>query len=203
MEQAWQLFMEGKIKQAKKLVEPNFSLETCTDYHLLNLMGYIYLEEKNYNDSLKIYQRYIDLARSKNDLENEHIGYHQLAMVYRDLGEFQKALLYINQEMEIIQNNFPNDALKLSINYYEQGFLHLKLGELEYAENHMQKSLDFALKTDDFIAQACAYRGMGEIYLAQESDKSQDYFYQSIQLFEKAEDKIGADEVRALLENKK
>ena len=203
MEQAWQLFMEGKIEQAKKLVEPNFSLETCTDYHLLNLMGYIYLEEKNYNDSLKIYQRYIDLARSKNDLENEHIGYHQLAMVYRDLGEFQKALLYINQEMEIIQNNFPNDALKLSINYYEQGFLHLKLGELEYAENHMQKSLDFALKTDDFIAQACAYRGMGEIYLAQESDKAQDYFYQSIQLFEKDEDKIGADEVRTLLENKK
>ena len=203
MEQAWQLFMEGKIKQAKKLVEPDFSVETCTDYHLLNLMGYIYLEEKNYNDSLKIYQRYIDLAHSNNDLENEHIGYHQLAMVYRDLGEFQKALLYINQEMEIIQNNFPNDALKLSINYYEQGFLHLKLGELEYAKNHMQKSLDFALKTDDFIAQACAYRGMGEIYLAQESDKSQDYFYQSIQLFEKAEDKIGADEVRALLENKK
>lgn len=203
MEQAWQLFMEGKIEQAKKLVEPDFSVETCTDYHLLNLMGYIYLEEKNYNNSLKIYQRYIDLARSKNDLENEHIGYHQLAMVYRDLGEFQKALLYINQEMEIIQNNFPNDALKLSINYYEQGFLHLKLGELEYAENHMQKSLDFALKTDDFIAQACAYRGMGEIYLDQESDKAQDYFYQSIQLFEKAEDKIGADEVRTLLENKK
>lgn len=203
MEQAWQLFMEGKIEQAKKLVEPNFSVETCTDYHLLNLMGYIYLEEKNYNDSLKIYQRYIDLARSKNDLEYEHIGYHQLAMVYRDLGEFQKALLYINQEMEIIQNNFPNDALKLSINYYEQGFLHLKLGELEYAENQMQKSLDFALKTDDFIAQACAYRGLGEIYLAQESDKAQDYFYQSIQLFEKDEDKIGADEVRTLLENKK
>ena len=203
MEQAWQLFMEGKIEQAKKLVEPDFSVETCTDYHLLNLMGYIYLEEKNYNDSLKIYQRYIALARSKNDLENEHIGYHQLAMVYRDLSEFQKALLYINQEMEIIQNNFPNDALKLSINYYEQGFLHLKLGELEYAENHMQKSLDFALKTDDFIAQACAYRGMGEIYLDQESDKAQDYFYQSIQLFEKDEDKIGADEVRTLLENKK
>ena len=203
MEQAWQLFMEGKIEQAKKLVEPDFSVESCTDYHLLNLMGYIYLEEKNYNNSLKIYQRYIDLARSKNDLENEHIGYHQLAMVYRDLGEFQKALLYINQEMEIIQNNFPNDALKLSINYYEQGFLHLKLGELEYAENHMQKSLDFALKTDDFIAQACAYRGMGEIYLDQESDKAQNYFYQSIQLFEKAEDKIGADEVRTLLENKK
>ena len=203
MEQAWQLFMEGKIEQAKKLVEPDFSVETCTDYHLLNLMGYIYLEEKNYNDSLKIYQRYIDLARSENDLENEHIGYHQLAMVYRDLGEFQKALLYINLEMEIIQNNFPDDALKFSINYYEQGFLHLKLGELEHSENYMQKSLDFSLKTVDFIAQACAYRGMGEIYLAQKSDKAQDYFYQSIQLFEKAEDKIGADEVRALLENKK
>lgn len=92
---------------------------------------------------------------------------------------------------------------KYSVNNYEQGYLRLKLGNLEEAESYMQESLDFALTTEDFIAQACSYRGMGEIYLKQGSVKSRDYFYQSIQLFEKAEDKIGADEVRALLQNEK
>lgn len=74
MNQAWDLFFEGKINEAKKLVEADFLLETCTDFSLLNLMGYIYLEEQNYNECLSIYQRYIDLARTKSDPENEHIA---------------------------------------------------------------------------------------------------------------------------------
>ncbi|RXX23048.1 hypothetical protein DF217_03530 [Streptococcus oralis] len=203
MNQAWDLFFEGKINEAKKLVEADFLLETCTDFSLLNLMGYIYLEEQNYNECLSIYQRYIDLARTKSDPENEHIGYHQLAMVYREMGHFQKALLYIDQEMEIIKEYFPNDALKFSVNNYEQGYLRLKSGNLEEAESHMQKSLDFVLTTEDFIAQACAYRGLGEIGSIQNPEESHENFLQAIALFEKAGDQIGAQEVRNLLNNKK
>ena len=203
MNQAWDLFFEGKINEAKKLVEADFLLETCTDFSLLNLMGYIYLEEQKYNECLSIYQRYIDLARTKSDPENEHIGYHQLAMVYREMGHFQKALLYIDQEMEIIKEYFPNDALKFSVNNYEQGYLRLKSGNLEEAESHMQKSLDFVLTTEDFIAQACAYRGLGEIGSIQNPEESHENFLQAIALFEKAGDQIGAQEVRNLLNNKK
>ena len=203
MNQAWDLLFEGKINEAKKLVEADFLLETCTDFSLLNLMGYIYLEEQNYNECLSIYQRYIDLARTKSDPENEHIGYHQLAMVYREMGHFQKALLYIDQEMEIIKEYFPNDALKFSVNNYEQGYLRLKSGNLEEAESHMQKSLDFVLTTEDFIAQACAYRGLGEIGSIQNPEESHENFLQAIALFEKAGDQVGAQEVRKLLNNKK
>ena len=203
MNQAWDLLFEGKINEAKKLVEADFLLETCTDFSLLNLMGYIYLEEQKYNECLSIYQRYIDLARTKSDPENEHIGYHQLAMVYREMGHFQKALLYIDQEMEIIKEYFPNDALKFSVNNYEQGYLRLKLGNLEEAESYMQKSRDFALTTEDFIAQACAYRGLGEIGSIQNPEESHENFLQAIALFEKAGDQIGAQEVRNLLNNKK
>lgn len=46
MNQAWELLFEGKIEEAKKLVSETFSLETCKDYSLLNLMGYIKLFEK-------------------------------------------------------------------------------------------------------------------------------------------------------------
>ena len=35
---AWNLFLEGKISEAKQLVEQDFSIDTCTDFSLLNLI---------------------------------------------------------------------------------------------------------------------------------------------------------------------
>ncbi|ETJ03265.1 MAG: Tetratricopeptide repeat protein, partial [Streptococcus parasanguinis DORA_23_24] len=42
---AWDLFLEGKTLEAKKLVEQDFFIDTCTDFSLLNLMGYVLLAE--------------------------------------------------------------------------------------------------------------------------------------------------------------
>lgn len=203
MDQAWELLFEGKIDEAKQLVQADFSLATCKDYSLLNLMGYIYLYEKKYEDCLEVYQRYLHLAITEKDCENEHIAYHQLAMVYREMNDFQTALSYIEKEREIIEQVFPEDDLKSSVNDYEQGYLRLKLGKFVEAKTYMQQSLDSALKTDDLIAQACAYRGLGEVYRKLDSSKSHDCFSQAIQLFDKAGDEIGAEEVRDLIDNKK
>jgi len=203
MNQAWELLFEGKIEEAKKLVSETFSLETCKDYSLLNLMGYIKLFEKDYKEALLIYQNYLEIAISSQDKENEHIGYHQLAMVYREMNEFQTALFYIEREQKIIEEAFTEDTLKSSVNNYEQGYLRLKLGKVAEAFMYMEQSLKQALQTDDLIAQACAYRGLGEIGSIQNPEESHENFLQAIALFEKAGDQIGAQEVRKLLNNKK
>ena len=70
-------------------------------------------------------------------------------------------------------------------------------------QEDMEHSLKQALQTDDLIAQACSYRGLGEIYSAENSEKSQENFLQAIELFEKAGDQIGAREVKNLLNKKK
>ena len=203
MNQAWELLFEGKINEAKQLVQAEFCLATCKDYSLLNLMGYIYLYEKKYEHCLEVYQRYLHLAITEKDRENEHIAYHQLAMVYREMNDYQTALSYIEKEREVIEDSFSEDALKYSVNNYEQGYLRLKLGEIAKAIMYMEQSLKQALQTDDLIAQACSYRGLGEIYSAENSEKSQENFLQAIELFEKAGDQIGAQEVKSLLNKKK
>ena len=203
MNQAWDLLFEGKINEAKKLVSETFSLETCKDYSLLNLMGYIKLFEKDYKEALLIYQNYLEIAISSQDKENEHIGYHQLAMVYREMNEFQTALFYIEREQKIIEEAFTEDTLKSSVNNYEQGYLRLKLGKVAEAFMYMEQSLKQVLQTDDLIAQACAYRGLGEIGSIQNPEESHENFLQAIALFEKSGDQIGAQEVRNLLNNKK
>ena len=203
MNQAWELLFEGKINEAKQLVQAEFCLATCKDYSLLNLMGYIYLYEKKYEDCLEVYKRYLHLAITEKDRENEHIAYHQLAMVYREMNDYQTALSYIEKEREVIEDSFSEDALKSSVNNYEQGYLRFKIGKIEKSIMYMEQSLKQALQTDDLIAQACAYRGLGEIYRKLDSSKSYDYFSHAIKLFDKAGDEIGAEEVRALIDNKK
>ena len=203
MNQAWELLFKGKIDEAKQLVQADFCLATCKDYSLLNLMGYIYLYEKKYEDCLEVYQRYLHLAITEKDRENEHIAYHQLAMVYREMNDYQTALSYIEKEREVIEDSFSEDALKSSVNNYEQGYLRFKIGKIEKSIMYMEQSLKQALQTDDLIAQACAYRGLGEIYRKLDSSKSYDYFSHAIKLFDKAGDEIGAEEVRALIDNKK
>ena len=203
MDKAWELLFEGKINEAKQLVQAEFCLATCKDYSLLNLMGYIYLYEKKYEHCLEVYQRYLHLAITEKDRENEHIAYHQLAMVYREMNDYQTALSYIEKEREVIEDSFSEDALKSSVNNYEQGYLRFKIGEIEKSIMYMEQSLKQALQTDDLIAQACAYRGLGEIYRKLDSSKSYDYFSHAIKLFDKAGDEIGAEEVRALIDNKK
>ena len=203
MNQAWELLFEGKINEAKQLVQAEFCLATCKDYSLLNLMGYIYLYEKKYEHCLEVYQRYLHLAITEKDRENEHIAYHQLAMVYREMNDYQTALSYIEKEREVIEDSFSEDALKSSVNNYEQGYLRFKIGEIVKSIMYMEQSLKQALQTDDLIAQACAYRGLGEIYSVEKSEKSQENFLQAIDLFEKAGDQVGAQEVKDLLNKKK
>lgn len=159
---AWDLFLEGKTSEAKKLVEQDFSIDTCTDFSLLNLMGYLLLAEKDYASCTRIFEKYILLAQQNEDKEHEHIGLHQLAMIYRDQGDFHKALKLIENEEKIIEEHFPNDNLKKAINNYEQGYLRLKLNNLDEALTFMNLSLEQSLETDDVISQACSYRGLGK-----------------------------------------
>ena len=197
---AWDLFLEGKTSEAKKLVEQDFSIDTCTDFSLLNLMGYLLLAEKDYASCTHIFEKYILLAQQNEDKEHEHIGLHQLAMIYREQGNFHKALKLIENEEEIIEEHFPNDNLKKAVNNYEQGYLRLKLNNLNEALTFMNLSLEQSLETDDVISHACSYRGLGEIYLALE-DKglANTHFKRAIELFKSVGEFEGVKEIEELI----
>ncbi|MBL6538014.1 hypothetical protein JNG37_04580 [Streptococcus suis] len=200
MDKAWEFFFEGKVLEAKQLLEKEYRVETCLDYAGLNLFAYLYLEKENFDKALLACQRYVQLARKEQNAEQEHIGLHQLAMVYRSQGDFKKALELIEEEATLLATEFSEDKLKWSVNDYEQGYLRLQLGELDSALHFMKRSLENALMTDDLIAQACAYRGLGEIYATNRiTDLAEQAFMQSITAFEEADDDIGANEVRELM----
>ena len=197
---AWDLFLEGKTSEAKKLVEQDFSIDTCTDFSLLNLMGYLLLAEKDYASCTRIFEKYILLAQQNEDKENEHIGLHQLAMIYRNQGDFHKALKLIEDEEKIVEEHFPNDNLKKAVNNYEQGYVRFKLNNLDEALTFMNLSLEQSLDTDDVISQACSYRGLGEIYLAfGDTQLANMHFEKAIELFKSVDESEGIKEIEKLM----
>lgn len=64
LRQAWQLFSEGQVAQAKKLVAADFNLLTCEDDQLLNFMGYVKLVEQDYEAPSKFISDYSQLLKS-------------------------------------------------------------------------------------------------------------------------------------------
>ena len=86
------------------------------------------------------------------------------------------------------------------MNNYEQGYLRLKLNNLDEALTFMNLSLEQSLETDDVISQACSYRGLGEIYLALEDrELSNRHFKRAIELFESVGEFEGIKEIEELI----
>ena len=200
LRQAWQLFSEGQVAQAKKLVAADFNLLTCEDDQLLSFMGYMTLAEQDYKGAIQIYQRLLTVAKNQSSSELEHIAWHQLAMVYRESKQYERALILIEKERTIIDHYFADDSLKKAVNDYEQGYLRLKLGDAITAKKWMENSLQEALLTDDEVAKACSYRGLGEITLAlKDKQQAKKYFQKAYEHFAKVDEKQGMKEVQNFL----
>lgn len=198
--QAWQLFSEGQVAQAKKLVAVDFNLLTCEDDQLLNFMGYVKLVEQDYEGAIQIYQRLLTVAKKQSANELEHIAWHQLAMVYREIKQYEQALILIEKERTIINHYFADDSLKKAVNDYEQGYSRLKLGDVITAKKWMENSLQEALLTDEEVAKAWSYRGLGEITLAlKDKQQAKKYFQNAYEYFAKVDERQGMKEVQNFL----
>lgn len=196
LQKAWQALFDGQYQLAKQLV---YQIEQ-DNYSTLNLKAYIALEEKDFALAHQFLKDYYAQAVSEKNLEEQHIGLHQLAMVEREEEHFQKAYDLIMTEATIITEHFPDDVLKKSVNLYEQGYLQFKLENIHLAEELLQETLNLALQTDDLVNHACAYRALAEVMLAKRDIKRAKLHAQkALACFEKAGDGVGATELKGLM----
>ncbi len=197
---AFILLDDNKVDEAKEyILSINFEKLNIEDkFTYLNSLGYVLCELKEFDKARENYQRYLDIAMTTNDKEKLHIAYHQFAMTERLDSKYHKAYQYIEKESKIINEYFSDDILKLAVNEYEKGYINFKLGNIEQAKLFMETSLNHAIKTNDEVAKACAYRGLGEIYKDKNSVKAKQNFDHAYKIFLNIGDEIGAKEVLEL-----
>jgi tetratricopeptide (TPR) repeat protein len=135
-------------------------------------------------------------AQSQSDLESEYVALHQLGMVERMAEQYQTALKIFEQEAKLLVL-LENPPLAVSANAYEQGIIYGKLEQLSEARQWLSIALEQAQLCGDPIAEACAYRGLGE--MAANPTMKKAMLLQSKAAFERGNDALGAAEIDDLL----
>jgi tetratricopeptide (TPR) repeat protein len=195
--QAWALFEEGKLEQAEQLYRQQLEANPKHEAALHGL-GYVLAEQKRFEEAEGCYLELLNLARHRNDPIASHRAIHQLGMVQRIAGRYEEALVSFQTEAEIMLN----EPLAISANAYEQGYIHLKLGDYAEAEGWMEKAVQNALASGDKIALGCALRGTGELFLAMGILRdAQGFLEQAKAAFLEGNDPKGAADVEGLLES--
>jgi Flp pilus assembly protein TadD len=138
-------------------------------------------------------------AQSQNNKSSEYVALHQLGMVERMAGQLETALGVFQKEQRMIQL-LENPPLAVSANAYEQGIIYGKLERFDEARQWLLVSLEQAQLSGDPIAEACAYRGLGEVAANPTMRKAM--LMQSLAAFQRGGDAIGAAEIEDLLNEK-
>ena len=135
-------------------------------------------------------------AQSQSDLESEYVALHQLGMVERMAEQYQTALNIFMQEAKLLAK-LENPPLAVSANAYEQGIIYGKLEQFVEARQWLGVALEQAQLSGDPIAEACAYRSLGE--MAANPTMKKAMLLQSKAAFERGNDALGAAEIDDLL----
>ncbi|MGT2754033.1 hypothetical protein [Streptococcus ovis] len=191
---------EGRLEEADEILKESYELLESDDKNSLFWLNnnHIYLSIKKcvFQEAREFGNENIRLSEELDNLELKHIALHQLAYIEREAKQYQQALDYIIQEKEIIEQLAlaGNDVtLDKAVATYEYAYLNFLLGNKAVAEKEMQFSLKLALQTEDKVAHACAYRGLGEIL----TDIS--YLQKARDIFVELGDEYGVREIDELM----
>lgn len=201
---AFDLFDQGKLVEAENLYnECLIAVENknCDEYvQILHGLGYVKAAQKNYDAARNHYKELIDIAIT-NVQELDHcVAVHQLGMVKRMATCYEEAQHLFQLEAKLLKEYNIESHLNWSANYYEQGYVALMKNELEIAEHLMNEALKFAKKSVDDVCLGCAYRGLGEVYLAKDDNiLAKQSFHHALAAFEKANDLMAVQEMKELI----
>lgn len=126
------------------------------------------------------------------DKHRNHRYAHQLCMVEREAGGYEKALEWLNIEKQLIDTD---DILSIAANTYEYGKINELMGNYNQAEKYAEECMSLSLKQSDLIMLACANRLLGDVRRHSNTDEALIYYSQAKKIFFDAGDSVGAEEV--------
>ncbi|HLR52980.1 MAG TPA: tetratricopeptide repeat protein [Candidatus Avamphibacillus sp.] len=192
LQNAYNAFEKGRMKQAEILflecVDKIDDRESPAYKQALHGFALVKSELGNYPEARELYLEILRIAESVDNKEEEAIAYHQLGMVERLAGQYEKALRFLSTEAEIYKTLNGDFHLELAANVYEKGMIYLLNKQYEQARNLMEKSLYHAEQAYDPMIIGYAYRGLGDIFSQSDEKEAKNFYQQAIIAFKWAED---------------
>ncbi|MGI9651954.1 helix-turn-helix domain-containing protein [Chryseobacterium sp. RLHN22] len=152
-------------------------------------LGYYEKALQHFLDCTRFYQYSLEKDLHENELYNYSKGYynslHQLAVVYRYLGEFDK----VDSLAELGLKNTvskPDYFLENSYFHKSKGLVYFNKKDYKNSEISLRKALPGIVKRNDFATCSIIYLHLGKIYFSRnEVDKSMNNFMKIDSIFNK------------------
>jgi tetratricopeptide (TPR) repeat protein len=106
------------------------------------------------------------LLPQTRDIQEKSILYDQLGMTKAAQGEYQEAIRFYENALEIRQNALPANHPDLAVSYSNIGLVYDNLGEYSKALSYQEKALEIREKTSplNHLDSAVSYNNIGCVY---------------------------------------
>lgn len=132
----------------------------------------------------------VEGERERISVELEKTLAIHLSFLYKDKGEWDKAVECFKHSLEILERVGDENGMATILN--NRGFLYKDKGEWEKAKEDFESALEKLEKIDDEHAIAITFNNLGLLYKDKgEWDKALEYFKHSLEILERLGDRHG------------
>lgn len=149
---------EESLAQFREILEINKRFEPSNRYLIpetLDNISMLYDGKGKYEDSMKMYVKSVEmqLDEQNDDVDDNEKSirrsnaYYRIGMKYRQLKNYEKALVYFEKSVDVIKHNEPCDYKMLENVLYAIRVTHELEGNYEQALDYYNQSLEMNEKT--------------------------------------------------------
>ena len=148
----------------------------------LNTLGFAYFSRAgNWELAVKNLEEALELARSRNDIQNQAISLGFLGLTYLHKGDLKVSSNWLEEALSIQQSINDKKGLSQTLNFLGQ--LYDRMGMLEQAITSYSESVEIKKKIGDFAAIPGGLNGKGDTYRdAGDIERAIDFHFQSLRL---------------------
>ena len=163
-------------------------------------MGMVYTKKKEFREALSEFDLSLTAAKEINYLQSFGINYVSKAYVYTQLSDFDFAEAFADKSMEVAYK--LDDKLTIAEVYKIKGIIQRNKNNLAAAENYLLTSLRLNNENGNKLNQAETSYELGILYnIADDNEKSNKYFADALEYYEKIEAEEEIREIEKLIIN--
>ncbi|CAF1027911.1 unnamed protein product [Adineta steineri] len=131
-----------------------------TGWHRL---GQLLLKSGQFNKAEELYNVLLEQTPDENE---KAICYHQLGLVHKSQGDYEKAIWYYEKPIEIYQKTLPSNYRSLAISYNSIGGVYSRMAEYSKALSSHEKAIEIEEKSlpPNHPSLATSYNDIGTVY---------------------------------------
>lgn len=150
-----------------------------------NLLGRTLYRMGDLDNALYYHNKHLALSRELGEREGEAVALNNIAMIYKDKGDYDKALEYFQQALKLSE-----DDEQRATAYNNIAIIYSDKGDYNKAIEYLQKAIELGERVGDYHGVAQTYLNLGDTYReAKNYELAEKYLTEGLKRVQKVGDK--------------